>query len=80
MASTLQISPPMQMALLLLALSLAGAADPGQRPDTTKAPRRPPSGQTAGKPSAERGKPQGGAKPTGEPQLKRRKPPAGQAG
>lgn len=69
----------MQMALVLLALSLAGSADPGQRPDTTKAQRRPPSGQTAGKPSTERGKPQGGAKPTGEPQLKRRKPPGGQA-
>jgi hypothetical protein len=71
----------MQVALLLLlTLSLAASPDPGQRPDTTKAQRRPPSGQTAGKPSADRGKPQGGAKPTGEPQLKRRKPPGGQAG
>jgi hypothetical protein len=70
----------MKLTLLVLALSLAGAPLSGQRPDSTKAPRRPPSGQTAGKPEASRGKPSGGTKPTGEPQLKRRKPPGGQAG
>jgi len=40
----------MKLTLLLLAISLAGAHLSGQRPDSTKAPRRPPSGQTAGKP------------------------------
>lgn len=61
---------------LLLALSLAA---PGQgRPpaDTTKASRRPPAVPAARPPTADRGKPLAPRpQPTGEPQLKRRKPP-----
>ena len=71
----------MKPALLLLALVLAGPPATGQRPDTTKTPpRRPAAAPAARQPTAERGKPDRGAKPTGEPVLKRRKPPGGGAG
>jgi len=77
-ASPLQVIQAMKPVLLfLLALSLGGPPDLPQRPDSTRAPRRPPASPTVREPSAERGKPPKAAKPTGEPQLKRRKPPSG---
>jgi len=71
-----QFPPAMKTALLLLfALSVGGPLDTLQRPDSTKAPPRPPAGATAREPTARREKPPKATKPTGEPQLKRRKPP-----
>jgi hypothetical protein len=62
---------------LLLALSLAAPGHGRAPADTTKSSRRPPAGPVARPPTADRGKPlTPRPKPTGEPQLKRRKPPA----
>ena len=61
---------------LFLALSLAAPGPSRALADTTKAAKRPPA-VPAAKPAADRGKPLvPRPRPTGEPQLKRRKPPA----
>jgi hypothetical protein len=62
---------------LLLALSLAAPGHSLVPADTTKASKRPPAVPAARPPTADRGKPlTPRPRPTGEPQLKRRKPPA----
>ncbi len=62
---------------MLLALSLATSGPGPASADTTKAPKRPPAVPAAKPPIADRGKPlTPRPQPTGEPQLKRRKPPA----
>jgi hypothetical protein len=66
----------MILTTLFLALSLAAPSPGGAPADTTKAPKRPPA-VPAAKPAADRGKPLvPRPQPTGEPRLKRRKPPA----
>jgi len=63
----------MTVALLILALVLPSPVDGRAVADTVRAPKPPPLAPTAqrGKPALPPPKP----KPTGEPQLKRRKPP-----
>jgi hypothetical protein len=67
----------MLLTSLLLALSVAAPGPSRALADTTKASKRPPAMPAARPPTADRGKPlTPRPKPTGEPQLKRRKPPA----
>jgi hypothetical protein len=62
---------------LLLALSLATPGPGPASADTTKTAKRPPAMPAARPATADRGKPlTPRPQPTGEPQLKRRKPPA----
>lgn len=74
MASTLHPKSAMILTTLFLALSLAAPGPRREPADTAKAPpKRPP----AAEPVVNRGKPFAPRpQPTGEPRLKRRKPPA----